>query len=62
MDAAILAKVNNWLNGNYDQETKNEIIRLQKENPDELIDRSLSEPRIRDRWAPGHNGRRNKPD
>jgi phosphoglucomutase len=38
MDAAILAKVNNWLDGNYDQETKNEIIRLQKENPDELID------------------------
>jgi phosphoglucomutase len=38
MDAAILAKVNNWLDGNYDQETKTEIIRLQKENPDELID------------------------
>jgi len=38
MDAAILAKVNNWLNGNYDQETKNEIIRLQTENPGELID------------------------
>jgi phosphoglucomutase len=38
MDVAILAKVNNWLEGNYDQETKNEIIRLQKENPDELID------------------------
>ena len=38
MDAAILAKVNNWLHGNYDQETKNEIIRLQKENPDELTD------------------------
>jgi phosphoglucomutase len=38
MDAAILAKVNNWLNGNYDQETKNEILRLQKENPGELTD------------------------
>jgi hypothetical protein len=23
MDAVILAKVNNWLTGNYDQETKN---------------------------------------
>jgi phosphoglucomutase len=38
MDAAILAKVNNWLSGNYDQETKNEINRLLKENPDELTD------------------------
>src|ERR1700709_486561 len=38
MDAVILAKVNNWLTGNYDQETKNEIIRLQRENPGELTD------------------------
>jgi phosphoglucomutase len=38
MDAVILAKVNNWLTGNYDQETKNEIIRLQNENPAELTD------------------------
>jgi phosphoglucomutase len=38
MDAVILAKVNNWLAGNYDQETKNEIIRLQNENPEELVD------------------------
>jgi phosphoglucomutase len=38
MDAVIQSKVNNWLSGNYDQETKDEIIRLQKENPDELID------------------------
>jgi phosphoglucomutase len=38
MDAAILEKVNAWLNGNYDQETKNEIIRLQKENPNELTE------------------------
>jgi phosphoglucomutase len=38
MDAAILSKVNIWLSGNYDQETKDEIIRLQKENPDELAD------------------------
>src|SRR5882757_10804619 len=38
MDAVILSKVNNWLTGNYDAETKNEIIRLQKENPDELTD------------------------
>src|SRR4051794_19196177 len=38
MDAAILAKVNNWLTGNFDQETKNEIIRLQQENPAELTE------------------------
>src|SRR5450432_1609621 len=38
MDAVILSKVNNWLTENYDQETKDEIIRLQKENPDELTD------------------------
>ncbi len=38
MDAVILSKVNNWLTGNYDQETKDEITRLMKENPDELAD------------------------
>ena len=38
MDAQIQAKVDTWLNGNYDQETKNEILRLQKEKPDELAD------------------------
>ncbi len=38
MDAVIQAKVNNWLTENYDQETKDEIIRLQKENPNELTD------------------------
>ena len=38
MDAVILSKVNNWLTGNYDQETKDEIMRLMKENPDELAD------------------------
>ena len=38
MDASIQDKVNSWLNGNYDQETKNDIIRLQKENPAELTE------------------------
>src|SRR6478609_11792350 len=38
MDAAILAKVNQWLNGDYDAETKKEIERLLKENPRELED------------------------
>ncbi|MEJ7676989.1 MAG: hypothetical protein WKG06_03760 [Segetibacter sp.] len=38
MDAAILEKVNVWLNGNYDQKTKDEIKRLQTSSPDELAD------------------------
>jgi len=38
MDAAIREKVNVWLNGNYDQATKDEIIRLLNENPTELTE------------------------
>lgn len=38
MDAAIQQKVDIWLNGNYDQATKDEIKKLQTENPDELTD------------------------
>ncbi len=38
MDAAISEKVNVWLNGNYDQPTKDEILRIQKETPDELAE------------------------
>src|SRR5260221_5606674 len=38
MDAAIQEKVDLWLKGNYDQATKDEITRLQKENPNELIE------------------------
>ena len=38
MDAAIQNRVNTWLNGNYDQESKDTILRLQKEAPDELAD------------------------
>ncbi|RXK86294.1 phospho-sugar mutase [Filimonas effusa] len=38
MDANISAKVNEWLNGNYDQATKDEIQRLQQSSPDELAD------------------------
>ena len=36
MDAAIQEKVEVWLNGNYDKATQDEIIRLQKETPNEL--------------------------
>ncbi|TMI66365.1 MAG: phospho-sugar mutase [Bacteroidetes bacterium] len=38
MDATILAKVNNWLSGNFDTVTKDEITRLQKDNEKELED------------------------
>jgi phosphoglucomutase len=38
MDATILAKVNTWLTGNYDDTTKTEIKKIQKENENELAD------------------------
>jgi phosphoglucomutase len=38
MDAAIQGKLTIWLNGNYDQATKDEITRLQQDNPNELIE------------------------
>lgn len=38
MDAAIQEKIASWLDGNYDVATKDEIRRLEKENPNELAD------------------------
>src|ERR1051326_3383820 len=38
MDAAIQAKISTWLNGHFDQQTRDEIMQLQKENPDQLAD------------------------
>ncbi|MFT3704998.1 MAG: phospho-sugar mutase [Agriterribacter sp.] len=38
MDTNIKERIDVWLNGNYDEATKNEIRRIQKENPDELPD------------------------
>jgi phosphoglucomutase len=38
MDTAIQDKINVWLNGNFDQQTKDEIHRLQKESTDQLAD------------------------
>lgn len=38
MEAAIQEKVNLWLNGNFDDETKNKIRDLEKSNSDELGD------------------------
>ncbi|MBS1920605.1 MAG: phospho-sugar mutase [Bacteroidetes bacterium] len=38
MDTAIQSKINAWLNGNFDADTKEEIRQLQKKSPDELAD------------------------
>ena len=38
MDAAVKQKIDTWLNGNYDDATKEEIKRLQTENETELIE------------------------
>src|ERR1700742_3304777 len=38
MEQTIQEKINVWLNGNYDQATKDAITKLQKENPNELAD------------------------
>ncbi len=38
MDTAIQAKIDTWLSGKYDQATKDEIIRLQHDNVNELAD------------------------
>lgn len=38
MQEIIAQKVDTWLKGNYDEETKGEIKRLQSENPDELTE------------------------
>lgn len=38
MDTVIQERINVWLNGDYDNETKNIITELQKSNPDELAD------------------------
>ncbi|WP_315815812.1 hypothetical protein [Paraflavitalea speifideaquila] len=38
MDAAIQDKVSTWLTGNFDQATKEEVRKLQAENPNELTE------------------------
>lgn len=38
MEAAIQHTIDTWLNEGYDQQTKDEIVRLQKENPQELVE------------------------
>ena len=47
MNEAIVAKVNVWLEGNFDAAVKEEIKRMQAENPAELADafyQNLEEP------------------
>ena len=38
MEAATISKINTWLNGNYEQDIKDEITRMQKEDPAGLED------------------------
>ncbi len=38
MDTNIQKKIDSWLTGNFDQQVKDGIIQLQKDNPDELAD------------------------
>src|SRR5690606_37629706 len=38
MDTKIKDRVNMWLNGSFDEATKNEIKKLEAENPDELTE------------------------
>jgi phosphoglucomutase len=38
MDIAIRAKIDTWLTGNYDADTKREITQLLETNPDELVE------------------------
>src|SRR6201995_5677551 len=38
MDAAIQQNVDKWLNGNFDEETKQQVRDLQQQHPDEVAD------------------------
>ena len=38
MDQLIKQKIDEWISGNYEQSVKDEILRLQKDHPDDLID------------------------
>ena len=38
MDQGIQQKINQWISGNYEQSVKDEILRLQKDYPDDLAD------------------------
>jgi phosphoglucomutase len=38
MDQLIKQKIDQWISGNYEQSVKDEILRLQKDHPDDLVD------------------------
>ncbi len=38
MDQIIQQKIDQWISGNYEQSVKDEILRLQKDHPDDLVD------------------------
>jgi phosphoglucomutase len=38
MDQLIQQKIDQWISGNYEQSVKDEILRLQKDYPDDLVD------------------------
>ncbi len=38
MDPQTQANIDTWLKGNYEEKSKQEILRLQRENPEALID------------------------
>lgn len=38
MDTSIQKKIKTWLNEDYDQQTKDEILKMQSENPQELVE------------------------
>ena len=38
MDQRIQQKIDQWISGNYEQSVKDEIFRLQKDHPDDLVD------------------------
>ena len=38
MDAATKARIDTWLNGNYDEETKHQIKYLEQAQPEEMED------------------------
>ena len=41
MDQLIKQKIDQWISGNYEQSVKDEILRLQKDQPDDLVDAFL---------------------
>ena len=62
MDTAIQAKIDTWLKGNFDQATKDEINKLQKENANELADAFYRNLEFGTGGLRGYHGCRHQPD